>query len=322
MELQESITEIFEKFTWKIHNFSRLNADKMYSEPFVINGYPWRILLYPKGIKVDNYLSIYLEAMKTANMSEGWSRGVKFKLVVFNQLNTNMTITNESNHDFNAKEPDWGFASFMSLTKLHEKGFLEKDACIVGAEVFVSKSTLEKRVSQTVNLTTSFGSQAGQMKVEVPSLKPERRGPSLEPLLPVSSPICIEHTKENDAELVSAALGRVIYFLKTRKVKDMNEQACKDLQVLWDQLEKSQFDLTWLEPHVKYALGLKCYVEKAVEAENLKENMVVLELEMERLKVKSFAAEVNLDAERDLLKAKGYKERDLDSELGCGSWRP
>jgi hypothetical protein len=67
---------------------------------------------------------------------------------------------------------------------------------------------------------------------------------------------------------------------------------------------------------------VKSYLEKAVEAENLKENMVVLELEMERLKVKSFAAEVNLDVERDLLKAKGYKERDLDSELGCGSWRP
>jgi hypothetical protein len=41
MELQESITEIFEKFTWKIHNFSRLNAEKIYSEPFVIGGYPW-----------------------------------------------------------------------------------------------------------------------------------------------------------------------------------------------------------------------------------------------------------------------------------------
>jgi hypothetical protein len=37
--------------------------------------------------------------------------------------------------------------------------------------------------------------------------------------------------------------------------------------------------------------------------------------------VKSFAAEVNLDAEKDLLKAKGYEVRDLDSELGCGSWR-
>ncbi|WJX79646.1 hypothetical protein P8452_62750 [Trifolium repens] len=313
MELQESITEIFEKFTWKIDNFSRLNAEKIYSEPFVIGGYPWRIVLYPTGNKNKdglNHLSIYLEAMQTANMSEGWNRDAKFMLLLFNQLDSNLTIiSEESNNDFNAKADTWGLASFMSLTEFREKGFLEKDACIVGTEVFVCKSTLEKRVSQTVNLTTSFGSQAGQMKVEVPSLKPERRGPSFETLLPVSSPVCIEHTTENDAELVSAALGRVIYFLKTRKVKDMNEQACKDLQVLWDQLEKFQFDLTWLEPHVKYALGVKSYLEKAVEAENLKENMIVLELEMERLKVKSFAAEVNLDAEKDLLKAKGYEVR-------------
>jgi hypothetical protein len=34
MELQESTT-------WKIHNFSRLNAEMIYSEPFVIGGYPW-----------------------------------------------------------------------------------------------------------------------------------------------------------------------------------------------------------------------------------------------------------------------------------------
>jgi hypothetical protein len=72
----------------------------------------------------------------------------------------------------------------------------------------------------------------------------------------------------------------------------MNDQACKDLQDLWDELKKFQFDLAWLEPRVKYALGVKSYVEKALEAEKLKENMVVLELEMERLKVKSFAAEV------------------------------
>jgi hypothetical protein len=52
-----------------------------------------RICLYPRGYKVDNYLSIFLEAVETANMSKGWSRDVKFKLLVFNQLNTNMTIT-------------------------------------------------------------------------------------------------------------------------------------------------------------------------------------------------------------------------------------
>jgi hypothetical protein len=42
MEHQESSGEIFEKFTWKIGNFSRLNnVDKIYSEPFVLGGYPW-----------------------------------------------------------------------------------------------------------------------------------------------------------------------------------------------------------------------------------------------------------------------------------------
>ncbi|MCI01322.1 ubiquitin carboxyl-terminal hydrolase family protein, partial [Trifolium medium] len=227
-------------------------------------------------------------------------------------------ILPESNNDFNAKGDNFGFAAFMRLTELGEKGFLKKDACIVGAEVFVRKSTHEKRVNQTVNLTTSLGSQAGQMQVEVPSLKPECRGPSLETLLPVSSPVCIEHTKENDADMVFATLGRVLYFLKTRKVKDMNDQACKELQVLWDQLEKFKFDLTWLEPHVQYALGMKSYAEKALQLEKLKENIVALELETERLKVKFAADEVNLDRERDLLKAKGYEVRDLDSELGCG----
>ena len=41
MEHKESITEIFEKFTWKIENFSRLNVDEIYSEPFIFFGYPW-----------------------------------------------------------------------------------------------------------------------------------------------------------------------------------------------------------------------------------------------------------------------------------------
>jgi hypothetical protein len=52
--------------------------------------------LFPRGnklIKEDDNLSIYLEAMQNANMSEGWSRDVKFKLFVFSQVNTNMTIS-------------------------------------------------------------------------------------------------------------------------------------------------------------------------------------------------------------------------------------
>ncbi|CAJ2632168.1 unnamed protein product [Trifolium pratense] len=355
MEHQEPSTEIFEKFTWKIENFSRLKVNKIYSEPFIIGGYPWRILLFSKGINNNGYLSIFLEAFKTAYMSEGWSRDVKFKLLLFNQLDSNMTITKESNDDFNANEVDWGFKSFMTLTEFCEKGFLEKDTCIVGAEVFVCKSTLEEPVNQASNLTVSeaTGSQNGEVEVIMPN--PEVQDPKLETISPVSTHIDAELFSPTIEELMDfstigqleeactdtpplierlskrsrhfnyfafAALGRIIYFLKTRKVKDMNEQACKDLQVLWDELKKFRFDVSWLEPHVQYALGMKSYVEKAFEIEKLKKNVAALELETERLKAKLVAAEVNIDIEKDLLKAKGFEERDLDSELGCGSWRP
>ncbi|MCI59626.1 ubiquitin carboxyl-terminal hydrolase family protein, partial [Trifolium medium] len=66
----------------------------------------------------------------------------------------------------------------------------------------------------------------------------------------------------------------------------MNEQACKDLQMLWEELETFRFDLTWLEPHVQSALGMKIYVENAVQMEQLKKNVESLTLEMERLKTK------------------------------------
>ncbi|PNX65497.1 ubiquitin carboxyl-terminal hydrolase family protein, partial [Trifolium pratense] len=119
----------------------------------------------------------------------------------------------------NKNEDDWGFTSFMTLTGLHDpkEGFIVKNAIIVGAEVFVFKSRNEKQVNQAVNLNASvaFGCQTGYKEGEVPRPKPEST--NVETRSPVS--------KQADAELVSAALGRVIYFLKTRKVKDMNEQA-------------------------------------------------------------------------------------------------
>lgn len=46
------------------------------------------------------------------------------------------------------------------------------------------------------------------------------------------------------------------------------------------------------------------HVQKALEVESLKGNVAWLELETERLKVKLVAAELNLDIQKDLLKAK------------------
>jgi hypothetical protein len=42
MEHGRSSVEKYEKFTWKIENFSRYNfGEEVYSEPFVLGGYPW-----------------------------------------------------------------------------------------------------------------------------------------------------------------------------------------------------------------------------------------------------------------------------------------
>ncbi|XP_045795797.1 MATH domain and coiled-coil domain-containing protein At3g58360-like [Trifolium pratense] len=318
MEHQETKGEISEKFTWKIENFSRLNAKELYSDPFILGGYPWRILLFPKGNDVDSSLSIYFEAMQTANMSKGWSRDVKFKLLVFNQLDTNITVIRETNHELNASQNNWGFHSFMNLAQLHDpnKGFMVNDACIVGAEVLVCNVTHENQVNQEAKLTVSQTSVEKNMDFN--SVR------QLEEIYSHNPSLIKSHPKRSHefTEPAFAALGKVIHFLKTRKVKDMNDQACKDLQVLWDELEKFKFDLTWLEPHVQHALGMTKYVEKALEVKRLKNNVVELVLETERLKAKLLAAETNLDIERCLLKGKGFKEMDLDSELACGSWRP
>jgi hypothetical protein len=49
--------------------------------------------LYPNGDDAYNiFLTINLKATLTANMSEGWSRDVKFKLLVFNQVDADKTI--------------------------------------------------------------------------------------------------------------------------------------------------------------------------------------------------------------------------------------
>jgi SMC interacting uncharacterized protein involved in chromosome segregation len=88
----------------------------------------------------------------------------------------------------------------------------------------------------------------------------------------------------------------------------MNDLACKDLQILWEEVEPFSFDLRWLEPHVKSALGLKGYLERLNEAEKLKDNVVALELEMLRLKA-------NLDSAKYLLEAQDFQEINLDAEL-------
>ncbi|XP_058740731.1 MATH domain and coiled-coil domain-containing protein At3g58210-like [Vicia villosa] len=345
--MEHGQSEKFEKFTWKVENFSKYNTIlDVYSEPFIIGGYPWEIIFNQRGYEYacEGDLSIFLSAVETANMSEGWSRHVRFKLFLVNQIESNESIIPEEDEvEFNANSSIWGTECFVTSSELHDPlcGFLVKDTCIIGAEVFICNSKNERQVNQTSSLTRSHqsGSQTVQMESEVLRPKLDENndqnlgkpvdfkdfGQIEEALVPLLEEICAQHPSlikcqqkrsHKFREWAFNALGRVLYFLKTRKMKDMNDVACKELQIFWEELEHFGFDLTWLEPHVQSALGMKRYLEKLKEVEKLKDNKVVIELEIMRMKAKMVALEVNLHAIKDLLEAEDFEERDLDVELG------
>ncbi|KAL0709113.1 hypothetical protein Bca4012_016091 [Brassica carinata] len=181
------------KFTWTIPNFSRQNTRKLYSDVFVVGGYKWRILIFPKGNNVD-HLSMYLDVADAASLPYGWSRYAQFSLaesMIWGSMNAELEegdhlvkinvhalhpflilylaeifylvsgelaihmvslYTNftdivvpicgaETQHQFNARESDWGFTSFMPLSELYDpgRGYLANDTVYVEAEVIVRK---------------------------------------------------------------------------------------------------------------------------------------------------------------------------------------
>ncbi|KAH1189452.1 Ubiquitin carboxyl-terminal hydrolase 12 [Glycine max] len=128
------------RFTWRIDNFSRLNTKKLYSEIFVVGAYKWRVLIFPKGNNVD-YLSMYLDVADSATLPYGWSRYAQFSLAVVHQTHNKYSVRKDTQHQFNARESDWGFTSFMPLGELYDpsRGYLVNDTLIVEAEVLVRR---------------------------------------------------------------------------------------------------------------------------------------------------------------------------------------
>ncbi|XP_061996936.1 MATH domain and coiled-coil domain-containing protein At3g58370-like isoform X2 [Rosa rugosa] len=121
------------------------------------------------------------------------------------------------------------------------------------------------------------------------------------------------------------ALGRLLHFLNTAKVKDMMEDPrehdpCEHLQVLWEEVETFRFDLSWLEPYVQSALGMKKLGEREGILKKLREDVDALDTEMKRLRERLSVAEVDhAVAKRNLAKAEeNFGEANLNRKLGYG----
>ncbi|KAJ0922799.1 putative ubiquitinyl hydrolase 1 [Helianthus annuus] len=148
------------RFTWIIENFSKLTGKKLYSNVFFVGGYKWRVLIFPKGNNGD-YLSVYLDVADSTTSPHGWSRNALFSLAVVNQIHSEFTISKDTEHEFNARESDWGFTSFMPLSDLYDprRGYLLNDTCIVEADVVVLELEEEEMSVPHFEFAAGEGSQ-------------------------------------------------------------------------------------------------------------------------------------------------------------------
>ncbi|XP_039161149.1 MATH domain and coiled-coil domain-containing protein At3g58270-like [Eucalyptus grandis] len=182
------------EFTWIIPNFTRQSA-KLYSEAFTVSGCQWIIVAYPKGYNTYR-LSLYLEIPDSATFPDGWTRKAKCSFSVIDQTN-NAHFTREMQHDFNARESDWGFKKFIKLSKLQTRtrGYIINDSLMIKAKVCVLKVTppvnlqpakptdkfdsyftgLEELVNtaetNAVNVGSTSSHHDGALKAEIPSLE-------------------------------------------------------------------------------------------------------------------------------------------------------
>nr|VDC93369.1 unnamed protein product [Brassica oleracea] len=84
---------------------------------------------------------MYLDVADAASLPYGWCRYSHFGLTVVNQINNRYSVRKETQHQFNARESDWGFTSFMPLGELYDptRGYLVNDTVLIEAEVSVRK---------------------------------------------------------------------------------------------------------------------------------------------------------------------------------------
>ncbi|PQP95105.1 hypothetical protein Pyn_05949 [Prunus yedoensis var. nudiflora] len=143
-------------FTWKVDNFSKLDAVKHYSDVFVIGVFEWRILMYPRGNNVD-YLSVYLDVTGSSTLPLGWARHARFSLTIVNQLQSSKSLTKDTEHVFNKRDSNSGFTSLIPLSEFcdHSKGYVVNDTCIIEAKVAVHKSEIKILEEQKTRRSTT-----------------------------------------------------------------------------------------------------------------------------------------------------------------------
>ncbi|KAI7896456.1 uncharacterized protein EV154DRAFT_239233 [Mucor mucedo] len=132
-------TESVGSFHWHIEDWKALET-KTHSPVFHVNGYPWRILLFPKGNNQKTATSIYLEiaSPKENGLPDGWHICAQFALAISNPEDPTCYYPSSANHRFSSEEIDWGFTRFYDVEDLGQVSAAGKGPFLVNNKTTIS----------------------------------------------------------------------------------------------------------------------------------------------------------------------------------------
>ncbi|CDH50856.1 cysteine proteinase [Lichtheimia corymbifera JMRC:FSU:9682] len=115
-EISDLETEEVKVFHWHIEDWRALEP-RCHGPEFTAGGFPWRILLFPRGNNQRESVSIYLEVADPAShgLPDDWHVCAQFSLVLSNPEDSTNFYANHATHRFSADEIDWGFTRFYEL---------------------------------------------------------------------------------------------------------------------------------------------------------------------------------------------------------------
>ncbi|XP_049354338.1 uncharacterized protein LOC125818867 [Solanum verrucosum] len=129
------------KHNWKITKFTKLKKKVYYSEEFIVDGYKWKLSLYPTGDNRQNgkNISVFLESVDAKGFNRQKRVQAKFSISLKNQIGGEHHNKSGSSNWYSAATKGWGWSSFMPCCEFNDpkKGFLIEDCCILEADVSV-----------------------------------------------------------------------------------------------------------------------------------------------------------------------------------------
>ncbi|KAL9154723.1 hypothetical protein ABFS82_10G134800 [Erythranthe guttata] len=130
-----------QKREWKIHEFSKLKADILFSEIFTIGDINWQMKLYPNGAdpssKGGSHLSIFLACVDSDRFDA--RKKVKTEFYIRLKCRGDFHHSEKFSVWFTSSVKDWGKHKFISLAALRDPryGYLVDDCLTIEVEILV-----------------------------------------------------------------------------------------------------------------------------------------------------------------------------------------